>query len=85
MQQTKDFDGRPLQKGDTVATLTGNVTAKVTDIVVDTDSTSFVCLRPVHRPFSRGVWHAADQVQRIATAKKPAEGKPAEAKPQKSR
>jgi len=68
--KTHDVDGRELRKGDTVATLTDNVTAKVTDIVVETDLTSFVCLRPVHRPFSKGVWHAADQVQRIAVAKR---------------
>ncbi len=65
-----DVDGRELQKGDTVATLTGNMTAKVTDIALEADNTMFVCLRPVHRPFSKGIWHPADQVQRIALAKK---------------
>lgn len=65
-----DFDGRELRRGDTVATLSGNVTAKITDIAVEADHTYFVCLRPIHRPFGKGVWHAADQVQRIATARR---------------
>ncbi len=70
LNKTMDVDGRELRKGDTVATLSGNITAKVTDIVMESDRTSFVCLRPVHQPFSKGIWHAADQVQRIAVAKR---------------
>lgn len=71
-KQTKarDMEGRELQRGDTVATVTGNLTAKVTDIAIETDNTMFVCLRPVHQPFSKGIWHAADRVQRVAVAKK---------------
>ncbi len=65
-----DIDGRELSRGDTVATVNGNVTAKVTDIACEFDDTLFVCLRPVHRPFGKGIWHAADQVQRIAVGKK---------------
>jgi hypothetical protein len=68
VKKATDVDGREVQKGDTVATLTGNMTAKVYDIAVESD-TAFLCLRPLHHPFSRGVWHAADHVQRIATAK----------------
>ena len=65
-----DIDGRVVRRGDTVATLTGNLTAKVCDIALETDDTAFVCLRAVHQPFSRGIWHAADQVQRIAAARR---------------
>ena len=68
-QRALDIDGREVHKGDTVATLMDHVTAKVMDIAVEADRTSFVCLRPLHRPFSKGIWHAADQVQRIAVAK----------------
>jgi hypothetical protein len=65
-----DVDGREVRKGDVVATLSGSLTAKVTAICVESDSTHFVCLRPVHQPFSKGIWHAAEQVQRIGTAKR---------------
>ncbi len=68
--KAKDVDGRSLEKGDTVATLLDNVTAKIADVAVESDDTAFVCLRPAHRPFSKGVWHPADQVQRIGRAKK---------------
>ncbi len=68
--KANDVDGRMIRKGDTVATLTGNLTAKVCDIAMETDQTYFVCLRAVHHPFSRGVWHAADQVLRVAGAKR---------------
>lgn len=63
-----DVDGRDVKKGDTVATLSGNMTGKVYDIALDAGM-AFLCLRPLHHPFSRGVWHSADHVQRIATAK----------------
>ena len=65
-----DIDGREVYRGDTVATLTGNMTAKVMDIASESDNTTFICLRPVHLPFSKGIWHAADQVQRIAAGKR---------------
>lgn len=63
-----DVDGRELHKGDVVATITGNLTAKICDIAEDF-GTLFVCLRAVQHPFSKGVWHAADQVQLIKPAK----------------
>ncbi|MAG17686.1 MAG: hypothetical protein CMJ21_06410 [Phycisphaerae bacterium] len=66
--QTKDVDGRPLRKGDTVATLSGNVTAKVCDLASDGGIT-FVSIRPSHQSYGRGIWHAADQVQRIGQAR----------------
>lgn len=59
-----DVDGRDLQKGDIVATLSGNLTAKVCD-VAEEGGMGFVCLRAVQHPFSKGIWHASDQVQRI--------------------
>ena len=70
INHTNDMGGRKLGKGDTVMTVSGNVTAKVCDIALETDSTAFVCLRAVHQPFSRGVWHAADQVMWIASARR---------------
>lgn len=63
-----DIDGREIHKGDVVATITGNLTAKICDIAEDF-GTLFVCLRAVQHPFSKGVWHAADQVQLIKPAK----------------
>ena len=39
-----DMNGRALKKGDTVATLSDNLTAKICDLTWDGD-TSFVCLR----------------------------------------
>jgi hypothetical protein len=65
-----DFSGREVHKGDTVSTLSGSMTAKVCDLAVEPDNTMFVCLRAVHQPFSRGVWHAADQVQLVAGKRK---------------
>ena len=60
----EDVDGQELRKGDIVATLSGNLTAKVCDLAEEM-GTLFVCLRAVQHPFSKGIWHAADQVQRI--------------------
>ncbi len=70
--EATDVDGRELHKGDVVATITGNLTAKICDIAEDF-GTLFVCLRAVQHPFSKGVWHAADQVQLIKPAKPVAE------------
>lgn len=67
--QVLDVDGKPVRKGDTVTTLNDRMNAKVVDMGVDLD-TMFVRLRPVHQSVGQGIWHAADQVQRIALAKK---------------
>ncbi len=78
IKQTEDVDGRELQKGDVVATLSGNLTAKICDVAED-GGTQFVCLRAVQHPFSKGIWHPSDQVQRIKAAKRdltPAVAKP---------
>jgi hypothetical protein len=70
ISQTRDMSGRKMHKGDTVVIVRGSVTAKVCDIAVESDSTAFVCLRAVHRPFSRGIWHAADQVMWVSAARR---------------
>jgi hypothetical protein len=67
--KSNDVDGRDLQKGDIVATLSGNLTAKICD-VAEEGGAQFVCLRAVQRPFSKGIWHPSDQVQRIKAAKR---------------
>ncbi len=72
MQKVKeciDVNGDSIQKGDTVVTLAGHLTARVADLAVDAE-VEFVCLRAMHMPFSKGIWHAADQVQRIGVAKR---------------
>ena len=63
-----DVNGRSLKKGDMVATLNDNLTAKICALQFDGDI-GFVSLRAVHQPFSRGVWHSADHVQLISPAK----------------
>ena len=65
--RVRDVGGRPVKKGDTVATLNENLTAKVCDVRFDGDI-GFVRLRLAHQPYSRGVWHAADHVQLILSA-----------------
>jgi len=59
-----DIDGLELKRGDTVTTLTGDLTGKISDIAAD-DGAYFVCLKPVHRATASGEWHAADRVQRL--------------------
>lgn len=65
-----DVAGNVLDKGDTVTTISGGLTAKVCAIQIDSDC-AFVQLRPIHQPFGKGVWHAADRVLRLSTAKRP--------------
>jgi hypothetical protein len=66
---TNDYQGRELVKGDTVAVLSDNSSARVADIATDGDQ-AFVRLRPLHQPYSKGVWHAADQVVWLSGSKK---------------
>jgi hypothetical protein len=61
-----DISGRSLSKGDTVSTVTGALTGRISDIAME-EETTFVCLRPVHQPYGRGVWHAADRVVYVAS------------------
>ena len=66
--KTHDVSGLELAKGDTVATLNGDLSAKICDLCEEGGAT-FVRLRPIHMPYSPGVWYAADQVLRLARAK----------------
>ena len=66
--KAQDVAGLELAKGDTVSTLSGDMTAKVYDLCEDVGAT-FVRLRPLYRPYSPGVWHPADQVQRLSKGK----------------
>lgn len=66
---TTDVNGQEVHKGDTVTTISGDLTAKVYDIAVDME-TAFVRLRPVHQPYQAGIWHAAEQVLRLKAGKK---------------
>jgi len=82
IEQTCDFDGQELRKGDTVATLNDNVTAKVCDLCEE-GGMDWVRLRPAHQPYGRGVWHAADRVVKLSSASRKtdkSDGKPAAAK-----
>ena len=65
----EDANGRPLEKGDTVTTLNGSTTGKISDLATEGDTT-FVELRPVHQPYGPKVWHAAERVMWVAAAKK---------------
>lgn len=66
--KTQDVAGLELAKGDTVSTLSGDMTAKVYDLCEDVGE-AFVRLRPLHRPYTQGVWYPADQVQRLSKGK----------------
>lgn len=64
-----DCSGRKLTKGDTVTDLAGQITGRICDIANE-DGTLFVRLRPLHQPYTNGVWHAADRVLWLADARK---------------
>ena len=55
------FDGREVERGDTVMLLLDNSSARVADIALD-GGEAFFCLRPLHMPYGKGYWHAADRV-----------------------
>ena len=67
-KQVVDVDGRSIEKGDTVATLNDNLTARVSETKYESD-TGFVRIKPLQHPYSKGEWHAADRVQRIGRSK----------------
>ena len=69
MDSTLDVSGRELNKGDTVSTLNGSMTARISDIAREGDA-FFVRLRPVFQPYGPGIWHAADRVVYVAAGKK---------------
>ena len=61
VEQAPDLNGRDILRGDTVTTVTGDLTGKVKDIAKD-DGELFVEVRPVYRAAGKGVWHAADRL-----------------------
>ena len=63
-----DVNGRTIEKGDVVAPLTGDARGKVCETRTE-DGEGFVCVRASHRPYSRGVWYAAEHVQCLTKAK----------------
>lgn len=67
--EAKDREGQLVRKGDVVATLSDNISAKICDICEDLGE-YFVRLRPVHQPFGRGVWHSAEHVVRLRSITK---------------
>lgn len=67
LDQATDYSGRPVERGDTVSTLNGQLTARVCDIA-DNDDMTFVRLRPLHQPYAKGTWHAADRIIWVAAA-----------------
>ncbi|MFA9477264.1 hypothetical protein ACERK3_03035 [Phycisphaerales bacterium AB-hyl4] len=67
IQNTQDYSGRTLSRGETVSTLNGYLTARICDIAAD-DGATFVRLRPLHQPYGPGTWHAADRVVWVAAA-----------------
>lgn len=70
VKTAKDFNGNEVRRGDVVSTLDGRLTAKVCDIAMEMDKTTFVRLRPVHSPFDKGIWHAAEHVQWVSGGRK---------------
>jgi len=79
VQSAHDVSGRELNKGDTVSTLNGSMTARISDIAREGEA-AFVRLRPMFQPYGPGVWHAADRVLYVAAGKKKAEKSPTETK-----
>lgn len=59
-----DINGLTLGKGDLVAPLLGDTKGKISATKRE-DGMGFVCLKALNRPYSKGVWYAADQVQRL--------------------
>ncbi|MEM7625286.1 MAG: hypothetical protein AAF333_06630 [Planctomycetota bacterium] len=62
---TLDVAGTPIEDGDTVVTVNGQSTGKVVQIKRE-DDVHFICLRPVHQAYGKGVWYASDQVFWVA-------------------
>ncbi|MEM7681980.1 MAG: hypothetical protein AAF288_08490 [Planctomycetota bacterium] len=63
-QQTEtatDYEGRPIEVGDIVRTLGGEMTGTVREIASE-DGEEFVRVRPTHMAAGKGVWHSADRL-----------------------
>jgi len=65
IESARDANGQEIYKGDTVATIGDNTSAKVGDLCEDM-GTEFIRLKPLHQPYGKGIWHAADTVIRIS-------------------
>lgn len=70
-----DINGLKLDKGDVVAALFGDLRGKVSAVRRE-DGLGFVCVKAANRPFSKGIWYASDQVQRLQKARPKPEAKP---------
>jgi len=68
IESAKDIDGRILEKGDTVVTLSDQMSARISDLAED-GGMEFVCLRPLHLPYGRGTWDSADRVKLLSKKK----------------
>ena len=69
IESAADVDGRDLYKGDTVVTLSDQMSARISDLAED-GGMEFVCLRPLHRPYGKGTWHSADRVKLLSRKKR---------------
>ena len=71
LAKAKDHDGHPIFKGDTVATLSDNLSGKVCELAGE-DGEHFVRIRPVFQSYGKGVWHAAEHVRWLSSPKEKA-------------
>ena len=65
IESVPDVAGTPIEKGDTVVAVNGQTTGRVCELSLE-DDLGFVCIRPVHQAYGKGVWYAADQVFWVA-------------------
>lgn len=76
MPKAIDVNGLEVKRGDVVAPINGDFKGRVCDVRSE-DGLAFICIRPAHRPYSRGVWYPCEHVQRLAAGRirsKPAAG-----------
>ena len=76
IKKTSDVGGHELCIGDTVTTLSGDVTGTVCDICRDSDVT-FVQVRPLHQSYGKGIWHSADRTVWVSASRRKNKKKPA--------
>ena len=69
IKKTNDVSGREMQVGDTVTTLSGDMTGKVCDICQEAE-VAFVRVRPLHQSYGKGTWHAADQTMWLSASRR---------------
>lgn len=68
LKKTQDVSGRQIEIGDTVTTISGDVTGKICDICQESDVT-FVRVRPLHQSYGQGIWHAADRTMWLSASR----------------